>query len=156
MATLTSLVNSGLGYFSNRVKTILDANFTALNTAVVSSADIVNDTTPQLGGNLDLNAKQLTGVPILATTTVSSGAAAVAITGAIHEITTIGADALTLADGTEGQLLNIVMVSDGGDGTLTPTNLANGSTLTFDNNDTAQLLFTAGAWYVMGGNAALA
>ena len=45
------------------------------------------------------------------------------------------------------------MVSDGGDGTLTPTNLAVGTTITFDNSDTAELLFTAGAWYFMGGTA---
>ena len=176
MATITKLATTGHSYLSNFIKKIIDTNFTNLNTAVVSAADIVNDTTPQLGGDLDVNGSDIVSTSnaninlapngtgkvdvqggfILSETTTSSGAGAVAVTGSIHEITTTGADALTLADGTEGQVLNVVMVSDGGDGTLTPTNFANGSTLTFDNNDTAQLLFTAGAWYFMGGNAAIA
>jgi len=88
-------------------------------------------------------------------TTTSSGAWAVAITGAIHEITTWAADALTLADWVEWQRLSVVMVSDGWDGTLTPTSPANFATLTFDNYDTADLLFTAGKWYYMWGNAAI-
>lgn len=90
-------------------------------------------------------------------TTTSSGPGAVAITGAIHEITTTGADALTLADGAEGQHLHVVMVADGGDGTLTPTNLAGAATtITFDAvGDAVHLLFTAGAWYVVGVNGAV-
>jgi len=88
-------------------------------------------------------------------TTASSGAWAVAITGAIHEITTWAADALTLADWAEWQRLSVVMVSDGWDGTLTPTNPANFATLTFDNFDTADLLFTAWKWYYMWGNATI-
>ena len=44
-----------------------------------------------------------------------------------------GANALTLADGTtSGQIKIINMIVDGGDGTLTPTTFANGSTITFD------------------------
>lgn len=107
-------------------------------------------------GDAASDVQTLNGVFLTPITTASSGAGAVAITGSIHEITTTGADALTLADGTEGQRLSVVMVSDGGDGTLTPSNFANGSTMTFDNNDTAELLFTAGAWYFMGGTAAIA
>ena len=45
------------------------------------------------------------------------------------------------------------MVVDGGDATLTPASLAVGTTLTFDNSDTAYLLFTQGAWYLLGGTA---
>jgi len=94
-------------------------------------------------------------------TTTSSGAGAVAITGAIHEITTSGADALTLADGAEGQHLYVVYAAEGagGDaGTLTPTNLAGANTtVTFtDLGDSAHLLFTAGAWYFLGGEATVA
>ena len=51
----------------------------------------------------------------------------------ITELTTTGANALTLADGTtSGQVKIITMIVDGGDGTLTPTTFANGSTVTFD------------------------
>jgi len=50
--------------------------------------------------------------------TTSSGAGAIPITGCFHEITTTGADALTLANGVDGQHLYIVMMVDGGVGTL--------------------------------------
>jgi len=93
----------------------------------------------------------------LTTATASlSGAGALPLTASIVELTTTGADALTLADGFEGQHLYVVMVSDGGDGTLTPTNPANFATLTFDVKDSAHLLFTNGEWYYMGGNATVA
>jgi len=62
-----------------------------------------------------------------------SGAGAVDLTNLITELTTTGANALTLADGTtSGQIKIINMIVDGGDGTLTPTTFANGSTITFD------------------------
>ena len=71
-----------------------------------------------------------------------SGAGAVDITNLVTEITTTGADALTLANGSAGQIKIITMVVDGGDGTLTPTTFANGTTITFnDANDTVALLY---------------
>jgi len=94
----------------------------------------------------------LVGGVVTPETTTSSGAGAVAITGAIHEITTDSADALTLADGVEGQHLYVVCVDQSsGDATLTPTNFAQGTTITFaDDGDACHLLFTAGEWYVVG------
>lgn len=88
-------------------------------------------------------------------TTTSSGAGAVGITGSIHEITTTGTgDALTLADGTEGQRLTIVYVAEGA-GTdtavLTPTNFGSGTTITFSViGQSARLIFTNGKWYADG------
>ena len=71
-----------------------------------------------------------------------SGAGAVDITNLVTEITTTGADALTLANGSAGQIKIITMVVDGGDGTLTPATFANGTTITFnDANDTVALLY---------------
>ena len=62
-----------------------------------------------------------------------SGAGAVDLDNLVTELTTTGADALTLADGTtSGQIKIINMIVDGGDGTLTPTTFANGTTITFD------------------------
>lgn len=73
-----------------------------------------------------------------------SGAGAVNITSLITEITTTGADALTLADGANGQIKIITMVVDGGNGTLTPTTFANGTTMTFgDAGDTVMLVFNS-------------
>ena len=62
-----------------------------------------------------------------------SGAGAVDLDNLITELTTTGANALTLADGsTSGQIKIINMIVDGGDGTLTPTTFANGTTITID------------------------
>ena len=62
-----------------------------------------------------------------------SGAGAVDLTNLITEVTTTGANALTLADGTtSGQIKIVNMIVDGGDGTLTPATFANGTTITFD------------------------
>ena len=81
-----------------------------------------------------------------------SGAGAVDVTSLITQVTTTGADALTLANGANGQLKIITMVADGGDGTLTPTTFANGSTITFnDVGDSAILVYnTTGGWAVVG------
>ena len=61
-----------------------------------------------------------------------SGAGAVNLTDTVTELTTTSADALTLANGTPGQVKIITMIADGGDGTLTPTTFHDGSTITFD------------------------
>ena len=77
-----------------------------------------------------------------------SGAGAVDTTSLITQVTTTGADALTLANGANGQMKIITMVADGGDGTLTPTTFANGSTITFnDVGDSVLLVYnTTGGW----------
>lgn len=88
---------------------------------------------------------------------VLTGAGAIDVESAISHVATTGVNALTLADGEEGQTKFIVMITDGGDGTLTPTNLGNGTTITFnDVGDSAHLLYTNDAWHFMGGTATLA
>lgn len=134
MASLTTLVGSGYNYLHDAAKRVLDANFSAINTELTSTTS-----------------GSLTGILNTSSTATLSGAGAIPITAAIAEWTTTAADAGTLADGAEGQHLFIVMVADGGDGTLTPTNLAGGTTITFDAvGDSVHLLFTAAAWYVVG------
>lgn len=80
-----------------------------------------------------------------------SGAGAVNITSYYTAWTTLAANAGTLADGVvKGQLKKIQLVVDGGDGTLTPTNLANGTTLTFANaGDFALLYFNGTDWVAL-------
>ena len=77
-----------------------------------------------------------------------SGAGAVDVTSLITQVTTTGADALTLANGANGQMKIITMVADGGDGTLTPNTFANGTTITFnDVGDSVLLVYnTTGGW----------
>ena len=69
----------------------------------------------------------------------------------ITQVTTTGAQALTLANGTNGQIKIISMVADGGDGTLTPATFVNGTTITFnDAGDSVQLLYnTTGGWVLL-------
>jgi hypothetical protein len=83
-----------------------------------------------------------------------SGAGAVDVTNPITEVTSTGVgDALTLADGVEGQHKYVVHIVDGGSAVLTPTNLLGGTTLTMaDAGDTVHLLFTNGSWCVVGNN----
>ena len=80
-----------------------------------------------------------------------TGAGAVNLTSQITYINTTGANALTLADGVQGQTKQIVMRQDLGNGTLTPTNLAGATTITFnDVGDTVSLMFLDSEWHIMG------
>ena len=87
-----------------------------------------------------------------------SGAGAVDIINLVTEVTSTGADALTLADGTTvGQMKIITMVVDGGDATLTPTTFANGTTMTFaDVNDTVCLVWANTIGWVIVSNSGVA
>ena len=84
-----------------------------------------------------------------------SGAGALNLTDLITEVTTTGADALTLANGSSGQVKIITMIVDGGDGTLTPATLAGGTTITFnDVGDGVVLVYGTAGWVVVGNNGA--
>jgi len=90
----------------------------------------------------------------LGTATARVGAGAVPVTGSICEITTSGtAQALTLANGIEGQLLTITYKAEGAaadSAVLTPANPAGFATITFSAlGDAATLLFTSGKWYIL-------
>jgi len=76
-----------------------------------------------------------------------SGPGAINVTTLHTEITTTGADAYTLANGVAGQLKIISMKVDGGNATLTPTTLANGTTITFDDvNDSVTMIYSGLGW----------
>jgi len=108
----------------------------------------------EVAGNIE---NKLMGVVATPTTQTLTGAGAVDIVSAMTLIVTTGADALTLANGAVGQDKYLVMTTDGGAGTLTPTNLLNGTTITFDDvGDSAHLKFMSTGWVWMGGTATLA
>ena len=77
-----------------------------------------------------------------------SGAGAITITEYLTKWTSTGANAGTLADGaTIGQLKKIQFIVDAGDATLTPSNLDNGTTITFaDIGDFALLMWNGTDW----------
>lgn len=71
----------------------------------------------------------------------------------VSEVTsTGGADAPTLANGADGQVLTILHVSDGGSGVLTPTTPIGYSTITFTNvGDSVTLQYKASiGWFIIG------
>ena len=84
-----------------------------------------------------------------------SGPGAVNITGLVTAFTSTAAgNALTLADGAQGQLKTIIYVAEaaGGDtGILTPTNLGSATTITFNAvGDAVTLQFAGTDWWVVG------
>lgn len=80
-----------------------------------------------------------------------SGAGAIDVVSYFTAWTTTAAQAGTLADGTfKGQRKAIQLVVDGGDGTLTPTNLAGGTTIVFSNaGDRVELVWDGTDWVVV-------
>lgn len=91
---------------------------------------------------------------LVAAQTSLSGAGAIPVTSYYTAVTTTGADALTIDDGTfHGQRKKIKMVVDGGDGTLTGASL--GYTITFnDVNDYVELIWDAVSeeWLILENN----
>jgi len=84
-----------------------------------------------------------------------SGPGAIDVTSLITEITTTGADAYSLADGVLGQL-KIILAADvsGGTGTVTPTTVQGGTTLTFDAvGESITLIYTSLGWMRTAGAA---
>jgi hypothetical protein len=84
-----------------------------------------------------------------------SGAGAVNITSLATAFTSTAAgNALTLADGAQGQIKTIIYVAEaaGGDtGVLTPTNLGSATTITFNAvGDSVTLQFAGTDWWVIG------
>lgn len=82
-----------------------------------------------------------------------SGAGAVDLENFTTEWTTTGTDAATLADGGLGQRKMVVMVVDGGIGTLTPTNAFGFTSIAFsDVGDSATLQYFRDGWALVAAN----
>ena len=95
------------------------------------------------------------GTGASATVQALSGPGAVNITSLATAFTSTAAgNALTLADGAQGQLKTIIYVAEaaGGDtGVLTPANLGSATTITFNNvGDSVTLQFVGTDWWVVG------
>lgn len=81
-----------------------------------------------------------------------SGAGAVNITDAFTSLTTTGAaQALTLADGSVGEIKVITHTVDGGSAVLTPTTKIGFSTITFTAvGDAVIMIYTSAGWAIVG------
>jgi len=98
------------------------------------------------------------GDAVVLNTQSLSGAGAVNVTSAFTALTTTGsAQALTLANGTAGQMKTIVHTVDGGSAVLTPTTKIGFSTITFTGvGESATLVYTAAGWAIVALNGAVA
>lgn len=120
-------------------------------------AQVTTTSNVDIGGTLDITGNATLDAALISTAQTLTGAGAVNLTSLVTLVVTEGADALTLADGTAGQIKLVVMKTDGGAGTLTPSNLSNGTTITFDDiGDSALLVFDGTNWAFVAGNATLA
>jgi len=93
----------------------------------------------------------LTHLDLYKTVQNISGPGAISLTTGVTLITTTGTDAYTLADGVEGQIKIISMkVKGGGNGTVTPDNFINGTSILFNNvEDTIILLYQSTGWILI-------
>lgn len=80
-----------------------------------------------------------------------TGAGAVDTTSGVTHLVTTGANAYTLENGSEGIIKCIVMKTDGGDATLTPTTKIGFTNIVFTAvGQTVRLQWTNSAWHVIG------
>ena len=103
--------------------------------------------------NATLTAPAITGkLGFSDTPQAMTSAGAVSLTTTLTTVASSSAITLTLANGTQGQIKIIVFITDGGDATLTPTTMNDGTTLTFaDAGDSAILCWIgASGWQVIG------
>lgn len=110
--------------------------------------ELVGTTASQTLSNKNITANSLFG-----TVQSLTGSGAVNLTDVVTEVTTSGgAAALTLADGTNGQIKVVTMVSDdGNDATLTPTTPLGYSSIVFnDAGDTVTLMYSSSGWVISG------
>lgn len=114
----------------------------------ITTSGSVSSATLAVSGATTLSGAFIGSVQTLA------AAGAVDLVTPTTRVDSAGAIALTLADGTNGQMKNIVMGTDGGDATLTPTTKTGFSTIVFnDAGDGCTLVFiTTKGWIVTGNN----
>lgn len=153
----TILTNPKVYY--SKIKEMIDA-INDLNDGDVDMTDLTLSGDLSVGGETSLSGTlEVTGtttvtaldinglIRIKGTPQTLTGAGAVNLTTSTTLLVTTGANALTLAAGADGQIKIITMKTDGGDGTLTPTGLRGGTTITFSAvGQSATLLYKDSAW----------
>ena len=127
---------------------------TTFSGPVTSTNGFIGAVTGNVTGNITGN---ITG-DVIATNQALSGAGAVNVTDMLTSLTTTGAaQALTLANGTLGQIKIISHVDDGGSAVLTPTTKIGFTTITFTGvGESAMLVYTAAGWAIVALNGAVA
>lgn len=145
-ATLT--IASGKTLTANHSLTLAGTDSTTMTFPSTSATIARTDAAQTFSGNQTFSGAFIQGVQAL------SGAGAVNVTQPVTKFTsTATGNALTLADGVEGQIKTIVYVAEaaGADtGILTPTNLGAYTTITFNAvGDACILQFLGTEWWVI-------
>ena len=125
---------------------------TTFSGPVTSTNGFIGAVTGNVTGNVTGDVTgNITG-DVIATNQALSGAGAVNITDMLTSLTTTGASqALTLANGTVGQIKIISHVVDGGSAVLTPTTKIGFTTITFTAvGDSVMLIYTTAGWAIVG------
>lgn len=131
----------------------VSASGTNVEALKVDDGNAVFDEQVTVTGALNVTKGVIHGITAL------SGAGAVSVATPITRVTSTGVgDALTLADGTAGQIIYVVHEVDGGSAVLTPTTKTGFSTITFTAaGDSATLVFlTTRGWCILALNGATA
>lgn len=128
---------------------IINANFTVINNAI---ADVTG--TNIFSGSNTFSSTLSVTTNILHSIESLTGGGAVDPEKLVSLITTTGVEAYTLADPTanisSARLKIIKLITDGGDATLTPTNLAEKDTITFnDAGDSVILVWANSNWNIL-------
>ena len=130
-----------------------------VKTGLTASGSAANDFSGSTGTFLTSSGLNTISGGLVGKTSALSGAGAILLTSVTTKLTTTGASqALSLADGTDGQIKIIVHVVDGGSGILTPTTKTGFSTITFTNvGDSCMIqFFTTVGWMIISLNGAVA
>lgn len=151
--TSPALVTPALGTVASGVISACTSTSMVLTTPVIGAAtgtSLVLSGLATIGTTLGVTGAITLSNTLIGSVQSLSGAGAVNLTTTITKFTSTGASqALTLANGTNGQIKTIVHFVDGGSGVLTPTNLGNGTTITFTNvGDSCILQFVDTDWWV--------
>lgn len=159
----TYLTNPKVYY--KTIKALIDAvndlTLGQLDSITPPSGELTVNGDQEITGNLDVNGAfnvdgqaqfqqnvTIFGLLLLrGTPQTLTGAGAASISTTTTLLVTTGANAITLAGGTTGQIKIITMKTDGGDATLTPVGLRGGTTITFSAvGQTATLMYIDSAW----------
>jgi len=123
-----------------------------------TGSTVVQDGEVHIGNQTDQSLTYIHTPLVTDRGTASTGPAAIPVTSSYHEVTTTGADTITLADGVNGQHMFIVFVSDGGNASIVRASNPGGSNITFNNvgNSVHLLYLDSGGWYIVGSTAIVA
>ena len=165
LAALGSQINGNnnvaLGYYSGNYETGSNAfyvnNQDRTNTAGDKASSLMYGTFNATASSqtLKVNAALTVNGGLIGAVQALSGPGAVNLTTSTTSFTSTAAgNALTLADGSQGQIKIIVYIAEtlvGDTGVLTPTNLGSATTITFNTiGDAVTLQFVGTDWWVVG------